>query len=564
MSKNKKNKKNKKEKWLVLQHNGVMFPPKYIYHNIPIIYNNKKIYLTPKQEEPATMYASMLHTDYVTKDIFNKNFWNDWKKILGKNHPIKSLEKCNFSLIYKYLLKEKEKKKKLNKKTKKKLKEEKEHLHNKYKFCIIDGKKEKVENFCVEPPGLFRGRGNNPKMGKIKKRIYPKDVTLNLGPHSKIPKLPNKQQWCEIIHDNSKIWLACWKDSINNTIKYVFPSSQSQIRTKNDMEKYEFAKKLGKKISKIRTYNNKLLKSKNKKISQLSTILYFIDNLALRAGNEKKQNETDTVGCCSLRVEHIKLQLPRKVHLDFLGKDSIRYQNTFNVSPQVFINLKTFTKNKNKKDKLFHLVTTGFFNKYLQYYIPNLTAKVFRTYNASSTLDKELYKLNINNLDSDNIQNELILFYNNANKKVALLCNHQKALPKGYSSQMKKINDMIDDKINKLNLLEKEYKAFKKNTWHNFYKKNKKNMNRTKPLTEKMYIKRIDTLYDKISDLETKAELKEENKTIALGTSKINYLDPRITVAYCKRTNTPIEKLFSKNLIQKFQWAMNTKKNYRF
>ena len=34
--------------------------------------------------------------------------------------------------------------------------------------------------------------------------------------------------------------------------------------------------------------------------------MYFIDKLALRAGNEKDSDETaDTVGCCSLRVEHI-------------------------------------------------------------------------------------------------------------------------------------------------------------------------------------------------------------------------------------------------------------------
>lgn len=55
--------------------------------------------------------------------------------------------------------------------------------------------------------------------------------------------------------------------------------------------------------------------------------------LALRAGNEKEEGETaDTVGCCSLRVEHVTLheQLDGSefvVEFDFLGKDSIRYYN---------------------------------------------------------------------------------------------------------------------------------------------------------------------------------------------------------------------------------------------
>lgn len=63
--------------------------------------------------------------------------------------------------------------------------------------------------------------------------------------------------------------------------------------------------------------------------------------LALRAGNEKEEGETaDTVGCCSLRVEHIKLY-PKLddqeyvVEFDFLGKDSIRYYNKIPVEKRV-------------------------------------------------------------------------------------------------------------------------------------------------------------------------------------------------------------------------------------
>lgn len=63
--------------------------------------------------------------------------------------------------------------------------------------------------------------------------------------------------------------------------------------------------------------------------------------LALRAGNEKEEGETaDTVGCCSLRVEHIKLhsKLDGQEHVvefDFLGKDSIRYYNKVSVEKPV-------------------------------------------------------------------------------------------------------------------------------------------------------------------------------------------------------------------------------------
>ena len=39
--------------------------------------------------------------------------------------------------------------------------------------------------------------------------------------------------------------------------------------------------------------------------------------------------------------------------------------------------------------------------------------------------------------------------------------------------------------------------------------------------------------------------LQDENKQIALGTSKLNYLDPRISIAWCKKFNVPVEKVGS-------------------
>lgn len=47
----------------------------------------------------------------------------------------------------------------------------------------------------------------------------------------------------------------------------------------------------------------------------------------------------------------------------------------------------------------------------------------------------------------------------------------------------------------------------------------------------------------KIEKMERDMKTKEDLKTVALGTSKINYLDPRITVAWCKRHEVPIEKV---------------------
>ena len=57
---------------------------------------------------------------------------------------------------------------------------------------------------------------------------------------------------------------------------------------------------------------------------------------------------------------------------------------------------------------------------------------------------------------------------------------------------------------------------------------------------------------------------KKDNSEVALGTSKINYMDPRITISWCKHIELPIEKVFPKTLRSKFAWAMETEPKWNF
>lgn len=75
---------------------------------------------------------------------------------------------------------------------------------------------------------------------------------------------------------------------------------------------------------------------------------------------------------------------------------------------------------------------------------------------------------------------------------------------------------------------------------------------------------KIDKKKQAIAKVELQARSKEDLKTVALGTSKINYMDPRITVAWCKRNEVPIEKIFNKSLLAKFNWAMDVDPTFRF
>lgn len=92
-----------------------------------------------------------------------------------------------------------------------------------------------------------------------------------------------------------------------------------------------------------------------------------------------------------MRVEHISFEPDNKITLDFLGKDSIRYNSTVSVDPIVYKNLQSFTKGKDPDDDLFDRVNASKLNDYLKSLMKGLSAKVFRTYNASITLSNQLY-----------------------------------------------------------------------------------------------------------------------------------------------------------------------------
>ena len=75
---------------------------------------------------------------------------------------------------------------------------------------------------------------------------------------------------------------------------------------------------------------------------------------------------------------------------------------------------------------------------------------------------------------------------------------------------------------------------------------------------------KVGQLEKRIDKAKQDMEQKDRLKCVSLGTSKINYNDPRITVAWCKRFDVPITKPFAKTLMAKFTWAMGVEPEYRF
>ncbi|XP_044309206.1 DNA topoisomerase I, mitochondrial [Varanus komodoensis] len=494
----------------------------------------------------------MLDHEYTAKKIFQSNFFNDWTKEMTpeERKRIKDLRKCDFQEMHKYFVEKHEAQKALPKEEKQKLKEESEKIQEEYGFCIIDGHREKIGNFKIEPPGLFRGRGDHPKMGMLKKRVMPEDVIINCSKDSKIPQPPPGHRWKEVRCDNTVTWLASWTENIQGSIKYIMLNPSSKLKGEKDWQKYEVARRLKGVVGKIRSQYRADWRSREMKQRQRSVALYFIDKLALRAGNEKEEGETaDTVGCCSLRVEHVALHpwLDGKEHVvefDFLGKDCIRYCNRVPVERQVFKNLQLFMENKEPGDDLFDRLSTTSLNKHLQDLMDGLSAKVFRTYNASITLQEQLRALTN---EEDSIAAKL-LSYNRANRAVAILCNHQRATPKTFEKSMQNLQAKISAKKDQLTEAKAELKRAKAD------RKTRKDVKSKAAVEKKKKVK--EKLEEQLERLKMQATDKEENKQIALGTSKLNYLDPRISVAWCKRFGVPIEKIYNKTQREKFAWAI--------
>ena len=408
------------------------------------------------------------------------------------------------------------------------------------------------------------------------------------------------------MHNNRVTWLAFWHDNVNDGFKYVWLAASSKFKGQSDINKYTKAQRLKGCIDQIRANYYSEMRSKEYVKRQRATAIYLIDVLALRVGNEKDKSEVaDTVGCCSLRCEHLTFEADFTVTLNFLGKDSMQYLNTVKVDSRVYVNLQEFARRKKPHDDIFDSLSTTSLNEHLKSLMDGLTAKVFRTYNASHTLQNELTANADNDVPIDELVSKKVAVYTKANRVVAILCNHQRSVPKGHEGQMKKLIDRleairdekeeIEDRIEELSQKAKKGQKAKgeadrkERRQARDERKAARKQRRREEAVEKAkrdkreYVsdddddkprslpselgkleERLEKVDKRLADMSNNLQAKDESKTVALGTSKINYMDPRITVAWCKEKEVPIEKIFNKSLLAKFPWAMEVPSSWRF
>lgn len=505
--------------WKELSHNGVAFPPLYEPKGLRIIVRGETVLLSPDAEELAYAWGKKRTTPYVLDEVFQTNFLSDFTKLLPAKFGGTKYSEIDFSPVHQYQSKEELLKsdKDLKKRLAAQRKEIRLQMKEKYGYAMIDGTRTEFANYMVEPPSIFMGRGSHPMRGRWKPRTYPEDVVLNLSENAPVPP----GNWKSIAHDHESIWLAYWVDKLSQVRKYVWPSDLSDLRQERDKMKYDNAKKLRRRLPSVREYIAKNLESSDIKARKLATVCYLIDNLAMRVGDEKDEDEADTVGASTLRVEHVKF-LQHAVEFDFLGKDSVRWEKTLAVdgaeSP-IRRNLKEFSSGKKPEDLLFDGIGSEGVNKFLRKAMRGLTAKVFRTHHATETV--QTYLSHHNGFKPDDPGFLKLYHARVANLEAAIQCNHKRTPPK---------------------------------TWDSSLDKKQQRLQELKARTTKTE-KQAQRLEERKKKLEYDIKLQKRTRDYNLNTSLRNYIDPRVYKNWANRAEFDWESIYPKTLQRKFQWA---------
>jgi len=319
-------------------------------------------------------------------------------------------------------------------------------------------------------------------------------------------KISMNMPWKEVVWAQN-LWIAKWDDKLRGKEKYVWVSDTSPMKQEREIEKFEKAKELEKKFGFVKSHIGKNLDSTEIKKRKIATVCYLIDALSMRVGDEKDEDEADTVGATTLTPKNIEIE-NNLVKFNFIGKDYVEWKKEVVLPENVVKNLKEFIKTKNF---VFDGVRSEDVNAFLSEIVDGITAKVFRTYHASKAVREYLENVKVKKDDPESYKKYIATM---ANLQAAIVCNHKRKLPKKWKESLEKKQERL-----------KQLKL----------KKGKK----TK---------------EKVKEAKLKIDLMKETKDYNLNTSLKSYVDPRIFYKWAKKVDFDWKKYYSKTLQKKFSW----------
>lgn len=566
-----------------LIHKGVIVPAPPEYQHLSITCRGMTIQLTARQEEMAIAWVKKLGTDYVEDAVFARNFMTDFSAALGIE-PVLKVEEVDLQTVIDVVAAERMRKEAMSKEDRKALaaqrKQERERLKEEYGHAIADGERIELANYLVEPSGIFMGRGKHPLRGRWKEGAGKEDITLNLSPDAPQPD----GDWAAIVWQPESLWVAKWPDKLTGKIKYIWLHDTAPIKQAREAQKFDKAIELAERIDKVRQYIREELTSENLKRRKIATACFLIDALCLRVGDEKDPDEADTVGATTLRPEHVKMLPDGTAEFRFLGKDSVLWNKKIKLESQVRDNLEWLSREARpsnnggrrkhpayNKPQLFPDISSRNVNEFLSEILPGLTAKVFRTFHASTVVRNSLQSSGVLSEDPEYRKWEAAV---KANVEAAILCNHTKKAPANWTQrkenfrqreqklqqELSAISAKIKIESAKLPLLRQQMKARKDETAKADQRKRVHNAFQRKIDALSLAISRLKEKEEKkrvaLGKLKTQIAIASKNRTWNLGTSQKSYIDPRVFYQWgCEVEYDVLEKYYSTTLRRKFQWV---------
>ena len=283
---------------------------------------------------------------------------------------------------------------------------------------------------------------------------------------------------------------------------------------------------MGKQIKTIEQHIQRNLDNKDEERRKVATVAWLIFAVNMRVGDEKDPDEADTVGAITLRAEHVKIE-GDKLNFHFLGKDSVEWDKTVPAPPEVIRNIQHYIQTS--KEYLFEGVDSKKVARFLSEKIPKLSAKVFRTWKCTSTLEEALKNETAQQrVTKDSPDYKKTYVAKLANYEVAVVANHKKKVPLTF-------NQRLEKKEANLKKLEQEL------------------------VVKKAAGKKTESLQTRIDRSKLDIQLTRLTKEYNLGTSLKSYIDPTAYVKWAKKVKFDIEKFYPKTLRDKFNWALQNK-----
>jgi DNA topoisomerase I len=569
-----------------LIHNGVVVldPPPYL--GLVLKIRGESVKLTPKQEEMALAWAKKAGTEYVEDPTFVANFLADFSAELGLDDPLAE-DEVDLSPANRVVEEEKAAKEAMSKDERK---AQREALRERHGHAIVNGEQVELANYVVEPSGIFMGRGQHPLRGRWKEGATRADVTLNLSPGAPRPE----GDWAEIVWQPESLWVARWRDKLADKLKYVWLSDSAPIKQEREAQKFDKVYELDAEIDTVREQIIQDLADDDDRRRRIATACYLIDALCLRVGDEKDEDEADTVGATTLRPEHVTLHDDGTVEFRFLGKDSVLWHKQIPLPEIVCRNLQELIENARPssassegetasgngengtstrdKPQLFHDITSRNVNAYLSDVLPGLTAKVFRTHHATVAVRRELENSGVS---AEDPEHKKWAAANMANLEAAVLCNHTKKESAGwersrerYRERQAKAEERVETACRRLEeqqlalaQLEAEAREQQESVAEDkreqvarrYEKRLASARNRVEKASEQL--DKAEIARDKI---EVQKSIASQKRTWNLGTSLKSYIDPRVYYEWGTSVDYDvIERYYPKALRQKFAWVRN-------